>query len=388
MKIALTHTRYSYTGGIEKYIHSLVERLLAAGHEVHYIAARWEPREHPRLHFHRAPMIRFPKSLRVLSFNHFTNRILEREPFDLVHGFTKTDRQDVYTDGSGLLHEYIEATLAHRTGWYRALYRATPHQRAILRMEARRFRRGAIKMIIPMAEFVKRQILARYPVEPERVEVVYNGVELEHFHPDNRASLGAPMRKRLGIDPDRPVLLFVGNDWFRKGLDTTLDALPRIAEGLATAPLLLVVGHDNHPERFRERARERGVTELVQWLGPTREIREPFAASDVFLFPSRYDVFGNVGLEALASGVPAALSAAAGVGELLDGGDAGILLEDPTDAGELARATLALLDRERWPARRAAARALAERYSWDRHFERVLELYDRVLAEKQAERKS
>ena len=387
LKIALTHTRYSYTGGIEKYIHSLVERLLAAGHEVHYIAAKWEPREHPRLIFHRVPIVRFPPSLRVLSFNDGANRILDEHDFDIVHGFTKTDRQDVYTDGSGCLEEYLDATLADRPRWWRRLYRATPHQRAIEKMERRRFQRNAIRHIVPMARFVRDQILLHYPVEPERVEVVYNGVELEHFNPRNRETLGVEYRRAQKIDPDTPLLLFVGNDWKRKGLVTVLEALPKIAEAIGRPPLLLVAGHDNHPDRFESTAARLGVTEMVRWLGPVREIREPFAAADLFVFPTRYDVFGNVGLEALASGVPSLLSRRAGVSEVIEGheGAAGKILHDPYSSEELAAGAIELLQGDSAETR-AAARSVAEEYSWDRHFDRILEIYDQVLAEKRAEK--
>ncbi len=382
MKIALTHTRYSYTGGVEKYIHSLVELLLGAGHEVHYFAARFEPREHARLRFHAVPWVRFPPSLRVLSFNWFLNRRLARERFDVVHGFTKTDRQDVYTDGSGLLEEFLDATLAHRPRWWRTFYRRTPHQLAILALERRRFRRDAIRKIVPMARFVREQILGRYPVDPERIEVIYNGVDTEHFHPRNRAALGGAFRRAHDLPADRPLLLFVGNDWLRKGLDTTLRALPGILATVVPRPCLAVAGRENHPRRYRQLARTLGVAEAVRWIGPLREIRDAFAAADLFVLPSRYDVFGNVGLEALASGVPALLSRRAGVSEVLDGGPAGAILEDPLSAAELARAAAEFLDPARLEERRRAARALAERYSWERHFARLLALYEEVAAEK------
>lgn len=384
LKIAVTHTRFSYTGGVEKYIHSMVMRLLEEGHEVHYIADRWEPHEHPRLHFHRAAMVRFPKGMRVPSFNRACNRILDEHDFDIVHGFTKTDRQDIYTDGSGTVFEYVEATEADRPRWWRRLHRATPHQRAILRMEERRFQKGACLRVLAMARFVRDQIVGRYPIEPERVEVLYNGVELEHFRPENRETFGEEFRREHGLGEEHSVLLFVGNDWRRKGLDTLIEALPEITRGVGDGrtPLLLVAGHDNHPERFRALADRHGVAEQIRWLGPVREIREPFAAADVFLFPSRYDVFGNVGLEALASGVPALLSSKAGVSEVLDGSEGGIMLDDPDDAAELAAKSIELLDPEHMSARRAAARKIAEPYSWDRHFERLLAVYDEVLAEK------
>lgn len=383
-KIALTHTRFSYTGGIEKYIYSLVERLLEAGHEVHYFATKWEPYEHERLHFHRVPMVRFLHTLRVLTFNSNCNKLLAKDEYDIIHGFTKTTQQDVYTDGSGCLEEYIDATHWERSPGWRRWYRKTPHQRAIQAMESGRFQRDAILKIVPMAQFVADQILAHYDVDPARVEVIYNGVELEHFHPSNRQKLGAPFRREHGIAENTPVLLFVGNDWRRKGLDVVLEALAKLAGAGNTTPELLVAGHDNHPEHYQALAQKLGLGDRVHWLGRVREIRVPFAASDLFVFPSRYDVFGNVGLEALASGVPGLLSARAGVSEILDGGPGGARLEDPHDSEELARRMEEFLGAGDMDTRRAAARKNAERYSWDDHFDRLLEVYEEVLAEKRS----
>ena len=348
---------------------------------MHYVADRFEDFEHPRLTLHRARMQRFPKLARVRSFNRSVERCIAKIQPDLVHGFTKTAKQDIFTDGSGTLVEYIEDTEPERAPWRRKLMLTNPHRRAILAMERARFQKDACRKVIPMAEFVREQILRRYPIEPERVETVYNGVELETFHPRFRETLGAEQRKKLGIDRDTPVLLNVGNDWRRKGIGPTLEAVAALQD-LTTPPVLLIAGHDNHPERYHELAKSLKITNRVHFLGPVREIREVFAVADLFVFPSRYDVFGNVGLEALASGVPALLSAKAGVSEVLDGSLAGEPLNDPHSVEELVAKTRKFLDPETLPARREAARQLAEGYSWDHHFDRILAIYDEVLAEK------
>lgn len=385
LRIALTHTRLSSSGGIEKYIWSLLERLLEAGHEVHYIADRFERFSHPNLTLHRARMQRFPKFLRIRSFNRAVNRIIAGLDVDLVHGFTKTDTQDIYTDGSGTLADYLDATEPKLPRWRKRPPFLGLHRRAILDMERRRFQLGACYRVIPMAEFVREQIIRNYPIDPARVETVYNGVELEIFHPRNREKFAPAMRTRLGIDEGTPVILTVANDWRRKGVAPLIEALPRIISKGGLAPVLLVAGHDNHPERYKALARRFEVFDQVHFLGSVREIREVFALADVFVFPTRYDVFGNVGLEALASGVPTLFSSQAGVSEVLDGSLAGETLDDPTDPEEIATRTLRLLDPSRRQERRLTARTLAERYSWDNHFERILAIYREVFNEKQRE---
>src|SRR5205823_4901617 len=107
MKIAITHTRYTRIGGVEGYIRDLVLRLLDAGHEVHYFAQWWDEDADNRIKFHRIPNpwkpIRF---LKVRSYDRAVSSMVKLEDFDVVHGFSKSSRQDVYTDGSGTLEDY------------------------------------------------------------------------------------------------------------------------------------------------------------------------------------------------------------------------------------------------------------------------------------------
>lgn len=117
MRVALTMTRASDVGGVERQAHSVARALLDAGHEVHVFAQRRDRGVDARIRFHRIPNPIGPwvpraskRSLRaakVWLFDRLCARATLREgPFDLVHGFAKTSRQDVYYDGSGCLADY------------------------------------------------------------------------------------------------------------------------------------------------------------------------------------------------------------------------------------------------------------------------------------------
>ena len=101
------------------------------------------------------------------------------------------------------------------------------------------------------------------------------------------------------------------------------------------------------------------------------------------MLPTRFDAFGNVVLEAMATGVPALVSVRAGAAEVIEDGKTGFLLQDPDDADAIATRIMTLAGDEPLRQRMGdAAREAAEALSWDRHFEKMFALYEEVLAEK------
>lgn len=385
MKIAITHTRYTRIGGVEGYIRDLVARLLDAGHEVHYFCQWWDKDADARIKFHKIPNpwkpIRF---LKVRSFDRAVTNLVKPEEWDVVHGFSKSSRQDVYTDGSGTLEDYQTYSLdATSSPLVSALKRMSPHQREVAAIERRRFTRGNFKKIIAMSRLAASQIQRRYGLSDSEVEVVYNGIDLARFKPENGPTLGPAFRDRLGVKPDELVCLLVGNDYRRKGVETLVEAAAILAHDASFTRRfrVAVVGKERHAreQEIIKRSKELGVQELVKLHGPNAGIERFFAAADVFVLPTRFDIFGQVVLEAMASGVPPIVSAEAGAAECVKDGETGLVLRDPRDAKALAAAIRRLAEDRALRDRMAANAALAAKaYSWDRHFKRVLEIYAEV----------
>lgn len=372
MRVALCHTRATDVGGVERYVHALAVRLIEAGHEVHYFCNWWDETVDPRIRLHRVPYWgKQIKWLKVLCFDLLSRRAIEAEgPFDVVHGFSKTSRQDIYRDGSGCAADYHAHMLAtHPSPWARLARRHSLAQAVIRRIEARRYTPGACKRIVAISRLVKEQILARYPLAPEQVEVIYNGVDLERFTPALAARARPEVRRELELPPEEPLLLFVGSDYRRKGLQTFLEALARLPRGAG-----VVIGRERRraAAAYEREAERLGLGGRVRFLGVQKEVRRFFAAADALAFPTLFDAFGNVTLEAMASGLPTVVSSRAGSAEVVEDGASGAVLSDPQDPTELADALRPYLDPHLARAHGARARALAEDYSWDRHFDRII----------------
>jgi UDP-glucose:(heptosyl)LPS alpha-1,3-glucosyltransferase len=299
----------------------------------------------------------FWQPLRVLEFSRRAARAAREGGFDIVHAFSRTRHQDVYRAGGGSHASYLERSYRHSR-----LRRVSPRHAVLLAIEGAVFR-DPRQLVLCNSRFVADELTRRHGLPAERLAVIYNGVDLERFHPRERERSGRALRRELGLD--EPIALLVGSGFARKGVDRAIDAL---AQSGVKATLLVAGAGDAAP--YRARAESLGVGARVRFLGLRADLPALFAAADLFVLPTRYDPFANATLEAMAAGLPAATTLANGAAELVDPGENGFLCAD-----DFAPAFRALEDLDRLRALGAAARARAEQYPWSAHAERVLALW-------------
>lgn len=235
------------------------------------------------------------------------------------------------------------------------------------------FRANHSATFVCVSEGVADEMREHYPEARERVMTIHNGVDTEAFAPGVRAGEAAEMRAVLGISHERLVAAFVGGEWERKGLGAAMRALALASEWD------LVVAGDGDQERYRELAGSLGVSERVHWLGVTRDVPLVYQLADALVFPSRYEAFPLVTLEAAASGLPILATPVSGVRELVQDGEGGFLIsQEPDVIAERLRA----LGGD--PALRmrmgAAAREAVLAFSWERMVAAHHELYERLRA--------
>ncbi len=213
MKIAIVRKSYTPYGGAERSAAALVEGLLEKGHEVHIFAHQWKEGNGRarRLYFHKVPVIPGPSFLEVLSFALSSARMLRKERFDLIHSFERTLYHDIYRAGDGCHKEWLLRREKVVGAFKQALTRINPLHLSILALERHIFREGNYKLIIANSYKGMEEIIHHYHVPPERIAVIYNGVDLNRFHPGNRGLYREELRRSLGIAGDDLMLLFVGS---------------------------------------------------------------------------------------------------------------------------------------------------------------------------------
>ncbi|MBW2665029.1 MAG: glycosyltransferase family 4 protein [Deltaproteobacteria bacterium] len=367
MRIALVIERFEAgSGGAEAVAWTIAHGLARRGDQVEVIARRAD--DSPEVAVRRVAVPRGWQPLRVLGFSAAAARAIAGSRADCVLSFSRTRRQHVYRAGAGSHADYME----RRYGRLHHAWRFSPRHAVLLAAERRIFR-DPRQRVLCLSEMVRSEIQRRYQLPAERLTVVRNGVDLERFHPRNRAGSGAKLRARLGAS-NLPVWLFAGSGFKRKGLDTALRALARSGP---SASELWVAGRDA-PARWQRLARRLGVASRVSFLGFRADLAPVYAAADALFLPSRYDAFGNVCLEAAAAGLPVVTSGAVGAAELLR--DSGGVVADPEDVTGFAR-ELERLQEPALRARRAAdSRKVAETLSWDRQIDVLRTELERAVA--------
>jgi UDP-glucose:(heptosyl)LPS alpha-1,3-glucosyltransferase len=367
MRVALVIERFEAgSGGVEAVAWTIAHGLARRGDQVEVIAHRAD--ESPEIALRRVAVPRSWQPLRVLGFSAAAARAIADSRADCVLSFSRTRRQHVYRAGAGSHADYME----RRYGRLHRLWRVSPRHAVLLAAERRIFR-DPRQRVLCVSEMVRSEIRRRYAVPAERLVVVRNGVDLERFHPRNRAGSGAKLRAELGAS-DAPVWLFAGSGFERKGLDTALRALARSRPADAE---LWVVGR-NSRARWQRLAHRLGVAARVSFFGFQGDLAPFYAAADALFLPSRYDAFGNVCLEAAAAGLPVVTSGAVGAAELLR--DSGGVVADPEDVTGFAR-ELEQLHEAALRARRAAdSRKIAETLSWDRQIDALRAELERAVA--------
>jgi len=282
---------------------------------------------------------------------------------------------DSLTGDVCVVHAVNRASLAEkrRTGYYGWLL--NPSNLWVAWRDWWMLRGGRYRKVVAISERVRRQLKQYYKVPDERIVTIPNGINLSRFNPENARSRDA-VRHSFGVPQDLPLLLFVGSQYRLKGLEFAIRALAE----METKAILLVVGADAAAP-FKRLAEQLGVSDRVIFAGARSDLPTIYPAADAFVFPTLYETFALVCLEAMASGLPVLASPVGGIEDYLRDGENGLHIN--RDATEIAAKLDRLLSNRELHARlRAAGIATAQNYAWDKVAQQYLSLFDELISER------
>ena len=246
----------------------------------------------------------------------------------------------------------------------------------IMLLERRIYRRKRV-FLAAVSSTVAGQLAQHFGRSDARV--IRNAVDAAQFSPSLRLARRTSARSHRGIAPERFVLLLIGHDWKKKGLDALLAAVASCRDLPLT---LFVVGSDDR-KPYEELARKFGIADCVLFLEPSPDVLQFYSAADAYVGPSLEDAFGLPILEAMACGLPVAASCRAGASEVVRDGVSGILLRDPENVEELAHALRTLATNAELRSRLAqAGHSAAQQETWNRNAELTWELLKEAAASK------
>lgn len=364
MNIALALLRYFPYGGLQRDMLQTAQLCRDAGHRVRILTARWEGPFPEGVEVDRLPVRGWTNHGRA---RHFARRLLARlaaDRPDRVLGFDKLPGLDLYFAADPC---FVDR--AHRRR--RALYRLTPRYRTFAALERAVFAPQAATRILlldPRQQAVYRRW---YGTGEDRFLRLPPGTSRDRRAGADAGALRLHGRAKAGLDDHEALVLLLGSDFRRKGLDRAIRALANLPEPQRRRTRLLAVGEDD-PRPGQSLARRLGVDDRVRVESGRDDVPVLLQAADLLIHPAREENTGTVLAEALAAGLPVLCTDACGHAPHVRDSGAGRVLTEPFRQTELdaALADLLAADRELL---RARALAYAGRVDLHSMHERILE---------------
>ena len=396
MKIAVFNRHFSRrAGGAESYSVALVEglanRMQADGSpefEVHVFAQVLD-HHHPHVTYHKVPgPIERPRWINQWLFATYTwwktRKGASKGGFDVVHSHENTWHGQVQTVHVRPIRFHLfEGRLGTRAllRWLKII--TSPRLAFYIWLEAARMRHKPNRTVVAVSETMRQQTLSAYPNCDPQMPVILPGVGAPNqslTQTEARTALGLPLGKRL--------ILFVGNDYARKGLPALLAAMPALHgntyagyKDVTDQPHLVVVGSRRQIPKFKAMAAAHGIADRVHFLGALADVSQAYRAVDGLVHPTLEDSFAMVVLEAMSYGLPVVVSSKkyCGISAFFNHEEHALILQNPRDSEEIttAIARITMQPSLRQALSSAGLRFAAE-HSWDLVVDRYAQIYAAV----------
>lgn len=357
LRIAVLSRRFDPAGGgAERYSVALVQQL-AERHEIHVFAQEFRI-EIPGVINHRVPrFLSRPRWLNLGLFSAWTHW-RTRHGFDIVHSHEAVSHGNVQTIHVRTIRamNFLGVSGWKRLrGWLGVL--ASPRLAFYFWIERARLKPD--RCLVAVSEALRDDVIAAYPELAGKIDIVPPGVTQAQNKEDREQT-----RARFGIPLASPLLLFIGNNYEKKGL-------PALQKALLKHPAvhLLVIGNPAGIPASHRFSEELGIAERVHFAGVLTDPTPAYRAADLLVHPTLEDTFGMVVAEAMAHGLPVIVSSApwCGISASLRDDEDALLLPDPRDSEHLAQQIGRLLEDTDLHERLArAGLAVAARFDWPR----------------------
>lgn len=390
MKVAIVTHKVIKSDGQGRINAAVAREALNRGYHVTLVASDVEPTlaQHPLVHWVKIPVSRWPTAfLRNMVFSYRSHQWLQRHraTLDIIKVNGAVTHGSATVNAVHFVHSRWLRSPLHPVRYHRNAYGIYQwfYTRVNAHWEQRAFRLA--DRIVAVSQQVATDLQA-IGVPKTKIRLIANGVDTQDFMPlalpaetaaEQAAKVRVPLRQQWNLQQQwnlptqAPIALFVGDIRSpRKNLDTILHALTQVP----TLHLAVAGTTDGSP--YPALADTLGLGDRVHFLGQVTAVPRLMRAADFFVFPSRYDPFGLVVLEAMASGLPIITAQTTGASALVSS-DAGIVLADPDDQKALADALRQLTHHpDHRHAMGQSARSIAEGHSLEQMAQGYLDLFE------------
>ena len=215
-----------------------------------------------------------PSWLRAILFN---LKVCFNKKNSIYFSLERITCPDIYRAGDGVHKVFMEVEKKSILNPLHLIY---------LYLEKKCFKNA--KKIIANSKMIKKQIIETYNIKSNKIEVIYNGVPIKE-------KVDFTLIKEEFEVKDEKIILYVGSGFKRKGVKEALEIVSKLKSNFK----FIVVGKEKKLNKYKEYAKELNIEDKVFFTGPRQDVDKFYSMSDIFLFPTRYEPFSNVILEAM-----------------------------------------------------------------------------------------
>lgn len=303
MKVALFTKKFTTRTGNERVATQVAKNLHEHGHDVRVYCQKSDSTAEeliPESRIFRLRGLSFDPTISMWTFAKKAKETVQS--FDnenheyLTLGFNHTVTQDVYRLGGGTHRGFMDSTeFGGRSG-------GPVVNRMAQNLENQRFRDSRCAAYIVPSQKIRQELKRYYDIDEARVHTIYNGVNLEKFHPCVDQQKTTKLHEAWRIKSTEKIAIFIGQDLRIKGFEQAVSATKKVG------CRLVYIGKARRPSKLESH---------VIWAGERTDVADCIRACDALILPSYYESFSNVTLEALACGVPVVITKQVGASELL-----------------------------------------------------------------------
>lgn len=369
IKLALIRQKYRPDGGAERFLSRAIEAL-KDDVELTIFTRKWQQQE--GVNIVECNPAKWSRVSREKGFAKEVRTQIGKRQFDLIQSHERIPCCDIYRAGDGVHKEWLRQRDRVISPAARAITKITPFHKYALKAEERLYNSERLRAVICNSEMVANEIKNYFPKAADKTHVIYSGVNFSIFNPELKAH-SKQIRSELGISENQTVFLYVGSGFERKGLAAAIKAIAKTENAV-----LIAIGKDKHSRKYEQLASDMQSAKKVLFLGVKEDVTTYYGCANAFVFPTLYDPFPNVIIEALASGLPVITSTKCGAAEIIEPGKDGFVC-DALDIASITKFMQKLQNKETLAQMSAAAAAKSKMFANDIMTAKLTELYTKLI---------
>lgn len=335
MQLAFCIYKYFPFGGLQRDFLQVAKACQTKGHQIRIYVMAWQGERPDNMEIIIVPAKGFTNHGRNKSYYRWVQSHLQSHPVDVVVGFNKMPGLDVYFAGDTCFAEKVE----HKGFFYKISNRC----RHYLAYEKAVFDPNSHTKLMMLTKQQINNFIKYYQTPEQRFSLLPPGIAIDRKYHHESPAYRTQFRTENHIDDNDFLIVQIGSDFKRKGVDRSLDAIASLPAQQKQRVKYFVIGQDD-AEPYLKQAQTLGISEQVKFFAGRNDVPHFLFAADLLLHPARQEAAGMVLIEALAAGLPVVVSGISGYAYHVDDlSQAGVVLSEPYQQKELNRVLLDIM---------------------------------------------